>query len=330
MKRFFSDKSWWNIPLDADVEVDQESNRMIALIRDSEPGGPFGINLHQWTVPVYEVNENTPRVTVHRRIHDEEKLRSVGSKWLGAGDRFGHGPGFGKNVPMPVEAAPDPEEDGHMAVVDRKRGLAWDMWGIRQRDDGEWESNTGMVYPVNGSGVFDASELNIQPNDSVHFYGPSRAAGVPAVAGLIMRDEVESGHIKHKLAAALSCTAFRKYCFPAIWTDGFMDGGIPEGAVIQLDPSLDVKKMGLSHGGVVVARALQEYGACVVDVCGGTALYGEGLWGKPSEAWEGLLEPFDVFDIGIDNYRVLKISNIQDGGCIRNLPLRDGWSVSQF
>jgi len=330
MKRFFSNTSFWNTPLADQAVIHPESDRLIALIRDRDPGGPFGINLHQWTIPVYEIDADTPRVSVHRRVHNEKDLQRVNSKWIGAGDRFGHGPGFGENVPMPISAQPDPEEDGHMAIVDWEQGLAWDMWGIRQREDGEWESNTGMIYPLNGPGVFDASLLNIQPNDSVHFHGPSRAAGVPVLAGLIMRNEIEEGRIEHKLAAALACTAFQKYGFPAIWTDGFLENGVPEGSVIQLDPSLDVEKMGLSRGAIVVARALQEYGACVVDVCGGTALYGEGLWDKPNETWEGLLDPFDLSQISMDHYRILKLENVQTGGCVRNLRLRDAWETNQF
>ena len=42
MNCFVSDDSWWNRPLVDGGEVDADSDRMIGLIRDGEPGGSFG------------------------------------------------------------------------------------------------------------------------------------------------------------------------------------------------------------------------------------------------------------------------------------------------
>jgi hypothetical protein len=52
----------------------------------------------------------------------------------------------------------------------------------------------------------------------------------------------EAGEIRHKIAAASRFCAYKEFVFPAAWTDGFTEGGIPEGTVIQLDPSLDLSK----------------------------------------------------------------------------------------
>ncbi len=46
----------------------------------------------------------------------------------------------------------------------------------------------------------------------------------------------------------------------------------PRGRRATLDPSVEVSRLGLSHGGLVVARDLQEYGAVCVDVGHGPAL----------------------------------------------------------
>lgn len=304
-KRFFSETSFWNQPIGPDPEIDERSDKWISLMK-TEPNTPnIGINAFQWTIPVYEVDNSTPVFTVHKhKLKDYEKKH-----WDTKREYFGHGDGFGINVPLPANALPDPEEDSHFAVVNWDTKTAWDMWGFRVRPDGSYESNTGMKYSLDGDGVFKTSDFDIINGESVHFHGPSRASGVPAIAGLIMYDEVMRGKIEHKLAIATRFAAFQEFVFPASWTDGFMKGGIPEGAVIQLDPELDLSQFELTPGEVVVAEALQKYGAVFVDVAQGSPLYAEGLWGHPNKSWEGILREWDagICTIPIDHYRVLKV-----------------------
>ncbi|MEN8193324.1 MAG: hypothetical protein ABFS12_10950 [Bacteroidota bacterium] len=310
--RFFSENSFWNQVIGQNPEIDERSQEWIELLK-TEPSTPnIGINVFRWTIPVYEVNENTPRYTIHKhRLTEDEKRQ-----WDTKRDYFGHGPDFSDNVPIPKEALPDPEEDAHFAVVDRKNQIAWDMWGFRVQSDGSFESNTGMKYALNGEGVFNTDEFNILNGESVHFHGPSRAAGVPAIAGLIMYDEIMNGKINHKLAIATRFATFQEFVFPASWTDGFTVGGIPEGAVIQLNPDLDLAQFDLTPGEVVVAKALQTYGAVVVDVAQGTPLYAEGLWAYPDKSWKGILREWDagICTIPFDHYYILKVGpTIQKG-----------------
>jgi len=90
-----------------------------------------------------------------------------------------------------------------------------------------------MFYRLDGNGIFDGSWLGYQDSESVHFHGPSRAAGVPAMAGLTMYDEVKQGEIRHKLSCASRYVGYREFCYPASWTDGFTKNGIPEGGVFS-------------------------------------------------------------------------------------------------
>ncbi|MBN2093050.1 hypothetical protein JW964_25730 [candidate division KSB1 bacterium] len=316
-KRLFNNESFWNHPIKPNPEIDERSDEWIALLK-TEPNTPnIGINVYKWTIPVYEVDENTPTLTIHRhQLSEAEKIN-----WDTQREYFGHGPGFGENVPIPPNALPDPEEDAHFSVVDWQRKIAWDMWGFRKRPDGTFESNTGMKYKLDGDGVFDTKDFQILNGESVHFHGPSRASGVPAIAGLIMYDEVIRGKIAHKLAIATRFAAFQEFIYPAAWTDGYTPGGIPEGAVIQLNPELDLSQFDLTSGEVVVARALQEYGAVFVDVAQGTPLYAEGLWGHRDKSWEGILHEWDrgICTIPIDNYRFLKVGATIKKGDARSL-----------
>ncbi len=306
--RFFSESSFWNQPLPFNPEIDDQSSHFVELMK-KEPTGPFfKINLKNWTIPVYDVNDSTPRYKV--KLHYLSKEEQV--KWNTTRETYGHGKEFDAHpVPIPREAQADPQEDAHCAMVDWERRIAWDMWGLRKNSDGSWTSKTGMEYSLNGSGVFDPGDFGMLDGESVHYYGPSRAAGVPAIAGLIMYDEVIKGEINHKLACATRVNAYKEFVFPAIWTDGFIEGGIPEGSVIQLDPNLDLSKFDLYPGELVIARAMQKYGLVVVDIAGANTLYGEGLWGHPGKTWDGLVREIDggISSIPIVHYRVLKIIN---------------------
>jgi hypothetical protein len=199
---------------------------------------------------------------------------------------------------------------------------AWDMWAARKLPDGSWESNTGMKYRLDGPGVFDPSEFSAKDGESIHFHGPGRAAGVPIIAGLILYDEVKTGEIAHKIACATRFNAYKEFTFPATWTDGHYPGGIPEGAVLQLDPALDLSQFDLLPGERVVARALQKYGMVNVDNAGGSPLYGENLNHDPmGRSWNGLLREWDggIVSIPLKHYRVLRIGNVIRKGDAKHL-----------
>jgi hypothetical protein len=192
------------------------------------------------------------------------------------------------------------------------------MWIAKKRPDGKWESNTGMAYSLDGSGVWQTSDFaTVQDGDSIHFHGPGRAAGVPIIAGLIMREELLAGEINHKLAFATWHNAFKEFCAPATWTDGFRDGGLPEGCVMQLDPVLDLAPFNLSPAALTIARALQRYGMVNVDVAEGNCVYAESPH-EPEWDWKGLLKPDCLRGIPLARFRALKLGEIiRMGDCVR-------------
>ena len=302
-RRFFSDDSFWNQPIAANAETDPRTGRWVKLLATAPSKVTWLINCAQWTIPVYEVDSSTPQVKVglHTLTPDEHRI------WHSQHATFGHGKGFDL-VPIPGEAKPDPRGDAHLAAVDWGRKLVWDMWSVTKNPDGSWASNTGMVYASDGPGVFRTEDLGVVDGESVHFHGPSRAAGVPAVAGLILYDEVMAGEIRHKVAAASRFCAYREFVFPAAWTDGIVEGGIPEGTVIQLDPALDLSAFPLTREERIVCVALQRYGMVLVDIAQGQPVYAEGLWGHPGKSWKGKLRSTGgLSTIPYSHYRMLKM-----------------------
>ena len=310
MKRFFSDDSFWNQPIAPDAETDKRSDDLLTRMED-KPGGPFWINCVEYAIPVYEVDDSTPR---HDILQWELEPRHLAPNWAPRKKYWSHGPGFGKDVPIPDNAMPDPANDMHMALVDWQRGKVWDMWACRRRPDGRWESRTGMLYDAFGSGVWKTSDFPVQDGESIHFHGPGRASGVPIVAGLAMRWELLAGLVEHKIAMATFLSSSREFVFPATWTDGNSERGLPEGAVMQLDPALDLKQYDLSPAAEALARAMQVYGMVNVDGAGGNVVYAEGLYGKGESSWDGIMSPDELKRIPLDRYRVLKLGPITTMG----------------
>jgi hypothetical protein len=120
----------------------------------------------------------------------------------------------------------------------------------------------------------------------------SRGSGIPAYAGLLRPWEIRQGRIEHALAFGYRETAAEKCVFPASKTDGksTLPFAIPEGARLQLDPSLteaDFDQMGLDPTAKIIARALQEYGMILVDTSGSFKIYVEDLINNPyaKEDW---------------------------------------------
>jgi hypothetical protein len=310
--RFFSDDSFWNQPIPEEAVIDPRSDYWISLLERDPSGENFGLNIKSYTIPIYEVDsKNIPFQKLKHRSMEKDFGQPIMQK--------GHEPEFDSiGVPITPNMLPSPGTDMHVAIIDWEENLAWDMFWVKRLEDGTWVSATGMIYPLDGSGVFQTSDFEVKINESIHGYGPGVAAGMPIIAGVIRYDLVKYGKIRHKLAGALRYVAYQEYVFPASWTDGNFEGGIPEGAVIQLDPSLDLSKFDLTEGEKVVAKALQEYGLVIVDFSVGSTIRAEYLDKSASKSWDGILrgwdEPGGIKSIPVKHYRVLKVENVQKGG----------------
>jgi hypothetical protein len=318
MPRFFSDSSFWNQPIAPNHAIDPNSAKYLACMAARDNRGLW-INLSRYTVPIYEVNAQTPRRKVLRMFEAEvgQGFLIRSAPYLTPDHPLGHGPGFAEDaaagrIPIPDHITPDPASDAHLALVDWDSGWAWDMWKVRHRPDGQWECRSGMKYRIDGSGVFPREQFAVHNGESIHPYGPGRAAGVPVLAGTILHEEILAGRIQHKISFASQAAGYQQFVYPpACWTDGGWRDGFPEGAILQLNPDLDLATLNLSPAALTIARALQEYGAVCVDVSGGHCLYGQGLYSDPHHrTWQNLLEENALIHVGFEHYRVLHMENV--------------------
>src|ERR1700685_3915196 len=166
-RRFFSDDSFWNQPIAAGAETAPRTERWTRLLETEPNKENWLINCEQGTIPVYEADASTPPAKVGFLYLSADEKRI----WHTQQEHFGHGKGFDL-VPIPREATPDPRGDAHLAAVDWKRNLVWDMWALKKSPEGSWSSATGMVYAANGPGVFRTADLGVPDGESVHFHGP--------------------------------------------------------------------------------------------------------------------------------------------------------------
>ena len=100
-----------------------------------------------------------------------------------------------------------------------------------------------------------------------------RAAGTPGMAGLIRAHELRGLKIPHALAVAVPNTVLKSgFVWPAKSqdTDGAYaySGQVPMGSLFAIPGSVNLAGLGLSAEGLALGKALQNYGAYVVDRSG--------------------------------------------------------------
>lgn len=264
--------------IDSNATVDQNSATMVGSLVD-QANQAFIVVAKEWTVPVFFADANTPR-------HDVEMTASWAPKKTL------------KNVPIPDWAEADPSDDGHMTIVDEVNGCVYDFWQMKAKNSG-WKASWGNVLELSSDGVFPEGYS-------------ARGSGFELLQGLIWPQELENGAINHALIFSYDHTKSGGPVPPATESDGTTDAawGIPEGALVQLNPNLDLDSLGLNSYEKTIARCLQEYGMYCADDGGGLSLYAihplsvktnpyESIWGDQTY--------IDVSKIPVGEFRVLEM-----------------------
>jgi hypothetical protein len=242
----------------------------------------------EWTVPVYYADATTPRYDV------ATSGQPPGAHYDPA---FVHNvPRVMHDVPIPPEAAPDPQEDGHMTVIDPTDDCEYDFYAASKHGD-TWSALWANRTSTKSSGIYT--------------HGLStRGTGFAPLAGMIWPDELAAGRIDHALMFAYPTTRAGGPVAPATASDGktVRPDAIPQGARVQLDPDLDLETLDLTYTERVIARALQEYGMLLGDTGGALSLYAVGAQSFTGDPYAGLLETTDVTyldHIPVSRFRVL-------------------------
>jgi hypothetical protein len=233
--RPFAVDSPFNVPVVDDPAIDPGSSAMVSRAAREKH---LYANLVEFGVPVYTASARTPRHTVACR-------RS---------GHWGACPLEAAPMPIPDGASPSSGSDGAMVVVDPGNGTVGEYWqAVRTRDS--WSASWGAVNALEGSG----------------WGGSSTGSGASRLAGVVRLSEMQSRRIDHALVLQSDNVCRDVVRPPALKTDGDSARAdcLPEGARLQLDPSLDIGAIpGITPGELAVARAMQVYGAYVIDRTG--------------------------------------------------------------
>ena len=232
----FAPGSAYNRPIPAGAVSDPNSAAMVAVIARN---GRAYANLYEFGDPVFDADATSPSYSVRCTM-----------PW-GTCDLAN------RQIRIPADARPTPGSDGRMIVVDWTRREVCDFWQARRTSTGGWETSWGTCASVDGDGRGPT--------------GGATGAGINALAGVVRTYEIRQGRIDHALSFATDNSCQTVYRYPATKTDGASSRGdcIPEGARIQLDPSINVDALpGITPAEKAVAKALQTYGAYNRDNAG--------------------------------------------------------------
>lgn len=298
--------------IESNPEIDPNSDAMVeGLVSQAAIG--FVIAQKQWTVPVFYADESTPRYDVTLKCGKEwelgvTKLKNVPiPDWAEPSDDDHEG-GINPDGCGGSDNGPD-EGDFAMAVIDTSTRCEYDFWQAK-KTKGKWAASWANSISIDSDSIFEKGLS-------------CRGSGFALMNGLIWPDELKAGRIDHAIAFSYDLTRAGGPVSPATDSDGTSKGSdtMPEGARVQLDPTLDLDSLGLTDYEKTIAKALQEYGMILVDDGGGMAFYVVHPLSAKNNPYEGILPDKDyasLENIPVDKFRVLKLPE-QDSDWQNNL-----------
>ncbi|MDZ7577714.1 MAG: hypothetical protein U0904_06025 [Candidatus Nanopelagicales bacterium] len=233
-RRMFAASSPFNQPIPRSAPVHPSSAELVARLFRRARSSPPVVAVSQWSVPVLRARKGTKRQSVTLTANWSPYARMVG-------------------VPIPRGARPDPQGDGHLAIIAPGKKWLWELWQAR-RKGGRWLASWGTRIRLASSGV--------------HRRGLSaRGSGFALTAGLIWPRELRRGRIAHALLFSAHPTRRTTFVAPATESDGTSRSALalPEGARLRLDPAVDLSAFAMTRKERVIAVALQRYGMFLGD-----------------------------------------------------------------
>jgi hypothetical protein len=267
--QWFSPTSFWNRPLAVNQAIAPTSGAVVGeLIRQKDAyGGPW-MNIEKFSIPVFTVGPNVPRVVVRDSDGGSPRADSP-NRWAKA--------------PVPSNAMPADGTDAHIVIWQPSSDTMWEFWVFQNGPNGPEARHGAKIPQVSRSaGIIEAP------------YGAT-ASGLPAVGGLVTARDLRKGRIDHVLALAVPEVRRETLTLPATRTDGSSsDPSAPlEGARFRLDPKLDIDSLSLHPLARMLAKAAQRYGIVVRDQAGAVTFFGEDPRGVGIDRFTALIGDAD-------------------------------------
>jgi hypothetical protein len=234
----FASTSPWNLPIGSGAEFATAiDGRHVSLLL---PTVTPWVNAGQYSHPIVRATDSDPLASVTRTGYPTQYYR------------------------IPTTARPAAGTDKHLHVVEPNGRWVHESW------------NTSGTSPTYTTGYHVLTDLH-GPGVG---QGGVRAYGGSAIGGLIRAWELDAGVIPHALALAVTGDQLRTGpVWPATSQDGNASttyhGNLPMGSYVAIPPWVDIDTLGLRAGARLVAKALQDYGAYVVDRAGAFTLFAD-------------------------------------------------------
>jgi hypothetical protein len=239
----------WPFAADSPWNIGVGSGAQLAPITGGMSSSGANLNVNAWSIPVYHASNSDPLVSVYWGSSKVADFR------------------------IPAAAKADPQGDAHLTIIDPTGTKVMEILGTRWSGSNRIDADVAVVNSLTDAGVYPS-------------YHGARAYGGSAIAGLIRKDELSAASIPHALAVAVDPSSLNRnapggkpYVWPANSADGGagasygIDGNLYMGSLLTIPRSVNVDSLGLSPQALAVARALQDYGAYVVDQGGGNIIY---------------------------------------------------------
>jgi hypothetical protein len=198
------------------------------------------LNARSWSHPIYQATASDPMRT--------------GTSHAGT---------WQFRVPTDAVAALPTDGDRHIHVIDPTKQYVDECWVAVKQASGNWWCEYHVRNNLRGPGVGE---------NGVRAYGGS------AIGGLIRLSEAQANEIRHALAFAMPRAKMAHGpVWPAITEDGgaTYGGALHMGQLVAIPRTVNLSSLGLSPGGMMLARALRDYGAYLVDASSNFAFFAE-------------------------------------------------------
>lgn len=281
----FAPSSFWYKPIPVNAPLHANSANYVAefLRQKKLYFGAVGINVNDYSSPVYVVERDAPTVQVTQWNCQKKTWAddSLARQWAA--------------VPIPQYALPAAGTDSSMTIYQPSTETIWEFWAAR-KVNGQWQACWGgrLQQASRSDGLWPFP------------YGTT-ATGLPFLGGQITAEELQRGEIKHAMGINLpDLEANGILSWPAKRGDGLNPTNLPnrimEGQRFRLDPSVNVDALKLHPVGKIVAKAAQKYGFVVWDRSGAITLRAQDA---KSYTLAGQPDPYPVLWAGSPNWAIL-------------------------
>jgi hypothetical protein len=287
--RAFSSDSYWNTPLPVDAPTDPKSAAFIDFLNSDNSADYLRIvgteSSGGWGEPIFWAEPSDPVYKVRQT-------------------RYTLPEAFARGIRIPREARVPSTSDAQMTIYDLAEGSVYKLQkAVYDSEMDTWSAGGGSWYATASNGLHKSFE---ESNDERN-YGHR---GIPPATHAVRFDEIEAGRIGHALKIAVN-TPHQEAVWPMTTSDGDSvdPAALPQGARLRIKPSVNLDMLDLSPAALVIAEALQRYGAVVGDSSGSntnlkvenTVVEGKG-W-----QWKNVLSATSLQAVPFDSYEVVRL-----------------------